>query len=180
MKTIITTLLLLITLIGKSQNYPKINIWTLEKDTVYAGDSLWLGVKVVPPSVPTNTYSLFQIQLPNFDIIWSGNYQTILNCPTYTYNVKDILYKKYITIPTFATLGNNKIYASGGSSKAIYIKSKQVATSIEELTKNDIVSVKYYDIYGKEKPSYNEGLTIVITTYSNGYQIKQKVILSLQ
>jgi hypothetical protein len=180
MKTIITTLLLLITLIGKSQNYPKINIWTLEKDTVYAGDSLWLGVKVVPPSVPTNTYSLFQIQLPNYDIIWTGNYQTILTCPTYTYNVKDILYKKYITIPTFATLGNNKIYASGGSNKAIYIKSKQVATSIEELTKNDIVSVKYYDIYGKEKPSLSEGLTIMITTYSNGYQKKQKVILSLQ
>jgi len=174
MKTTITTLLLLITLIGKSQTYPKINIWTLEKDTVYAGDSLWLGVKVVPPSVPTNTYSLFQIQLPNYDIIWTGNYQTILTCPTYTYNVKDILYKKYITIPTFATLGNNKIYASGGSNKAIYIKSKQVATSIED------VSVKYYDIYGKEKPSLSEGLTIMITTYSNGYQKKQKVILSLQ
>lgn len=180
MKTIITTILLLITLISKSQTPLKINIWTLEKDTVYAGDSLWVGVKVAIPTVTTNTYSVFQIQLPNFDIIWSGSYQTILSCPTYTYNVSDILYKKYITIPTFATLGSNKIYASGGSNKTIYIKAKTITTSITELTKSDIVDVKYYDIYGKEKPSLSEGLSIMITTYSNGYQTKQKVILSPQ
>lgn len=178
MKTTITTILLLTALLSKSQTYVKLPIWELEKDTITVGDSLWVGFKIVPPSVPTNTLSSFQLQLPSFGNLWSGNYQT-LYANSYQFNATNTCYKKYLTIPLNATLGANKIYSSGGYSINVFIK-PNIVTSIVEHDKNNIVSVKYYDIYGKEKPSQSEGLTIVITTYSNGYQTKQKVILSLQ
>lgn len=178
MKTTITTLLLLITLISKSQNYVKLPIWELEKDTVTIGDSLYIGFKIVPPSVSTNTTASFQIQLPNFDYLWTGNYNTLYSLPTYTFNngATHTLYKKYLTIPLNATLGDNKIYSSGGYNVSIFIK-PQVVNSVNELSKNNIVSIKYYDIYGTEKAPNNESLYIKITTYSNGYLKKEKIII---
>lgn len=173
MKTTITILLLLITLISKSQNYPKLPIWELEKDTVNIGDSVYVGFKIVPPAITTNTYCAFQIQYPNFDIIWSGNYNNLYNLPTYQIG-SNTVYKMYLRIPSYASLGNNKIYSSGGYSIDIYIKDN--VTKLIEYSNNSVIDVKYYDIYGKEKPS-KEGLTIMITTYSNGYQKREKVII---
>lgn len=178
MKTTITTLLLLITLISKSQTAVKLPIWQLEKDTVTVGDSLWIGFKIVPPSVPTNTLAVFQLQLPNFGYIWQGNYNTLYSNP-YQFNATNTCYKKYLTIPLNATLGANKIYSSGGYSVNIFIK-PQITTNVNNYSKNEVVDIKYYDIYGNEKALNNESLYIKITTYSNGYQTKQKVILSLQ
>lgn len=178
MKTAITTILLLTALLSKSQTYTKLPIWDIEKDTVTVGDSLYIGFKIVPPSVPTNTLAAFQLQLPSFGYLWSGNYQTLYSLPTYTYNTTT-LYKKYLTIPLNATLGANKIYSSGGYSVDVFIK-PNIVTSINNYDKNYVISVKYYDIYGNEKALSNESLYIKITTYSNGYQTKQKVILSLQ
>lgn len=49
---------------------------------------------------------------------------------------------------------------------------------ISEYDKNaEVIKTEYYDIYGKEKPSTSEGLTIKVTTYSNGYLKKEKVII---
>lgn len=73
--------------------------------------------------------------------------------------------------------GNARIYsnATPGGYKSFYIKSNDVG--VTEYEKPLIVSIKYYDIYGKEKTSNYEGLSVKITTFSNGYQKAEKVII---
>lgn len=70
--------------------------------------------------------------------------------------------------------GNARIYSNASPYAPFYIRS---TVGMQEYSKHDVVSVQYYDIYGKEKPSHNEGLTIRITTYSNGYQKADKIII---
>lgn len=73
--------------------------------------------------------------------------------------------------------GNARIYsnATPGNYKPFYIN--PVSVGISEYDKNaTITNVQYFDIYGKEKPSITEGLNIKLTTYSNGYISKNKII----
>lgn len=76
--------------------------------------------------------------------------------------------------------GNARIYSNAtiGGYKPFYIKQNDVKV-IEYDKNSSIVDVKYYDIYGKEKPSTGEGLTIKITTFSNGYVKREKIISPL-
>jgi hypothetical protein len=86
-------------------------------------------------------------------------------------------YKRKVKILPIMGNGDARIYSNAtiGGYKSFYIKLPN-PVGIKELYKSDIVNIKYYDILGNEKPSHSEGLSIVITTYSNGYQKKEKII----
>jgi hypothetical protein len=85
-------------------------------------------------------------------------------------------YKHKVKILPIMGNGDARIYSNStiGGYKSFYIKLPN-PVGIKELSKSDIVNIKYYDILGNEKPSHSEGLSIVITTYSNGYQKKEKI-----
>lgn len=102
--------------------------------------------------------------------VYYGNLATYPECGV------DTIYIKVKILPSMGT-GNARIYSNStpGGYKSFYIRLNDVG--INELNKQENISdIKYYDIYGKEKPSQNEGLTIRITTYPNGYQKKEKII----
>jgi len=158
----ITTLLLLIALIGKSQTLSNVTVYSVIPDTVQVGDSITIKFKVHYPYT-----NMFKIQL------WTSTYlQDCLNdYAGFWYADTSIVKVKILPI-----MGNGKarIYSNYSPYKSFYISS---TVGIEELNKYNIVNVKYYDIYGKEKPLQNERLSIKITTYSNGYQKSEKIIL---
>ena len=80
-------------------------------------------------------------------------------------------------MPSMGT-GNARIYSNVGPYKPFYIRS---TVGVQELSNSEVVSIQYYNIYGKEK-SLTEArdLTIKITTFSNGYAKKEKIIIPLQ
>jgi hypothetical protein len=111
--------------------------------------------------------------------LWTSTYLQdcmYLSSMMLTHNGNGTFIHKVKILPIMGS-GNARIYSNAtiGNYKSFYIRS---TVGIKEYDKSDIVNVKYYDIYGKEKPSNNEGLTIRITTYSNGYQKKEKIIQS--
>ncbi|MFO0323133.1 MAG: hypothetical protein ACK504_11985 [Bacteroidota bacterium] len=82
--------------------------------------------------------------------------------------------------------GNARIYSNNtvGGYKPFYIRIPKppvdttIITGIKENELNLIVkNIKYYDVYGRENTSNNEGLIIKITTFENGYIRKEKVII---
>jgi 3-deoxy-D-manno-octulosonate 8-phosphate phosphatase KdsC-like HAD superfamily phosphatase len=82
-----------------------------------------------------------------------------------------------VAITPIMGTGNARIYSNAtiGGYKPFCIRS---TVGVKELDKSEIVDVKYYDIYGKEKSlTEAKGLTIKITTFSNGYAKKEKVII---
>lgn len=158
MKNIIY-IFILIASIGKAQ-YAPINV-TSVTDTVMVGDTLHISYTY------TCSAAMAKIQL------WTTTYlQDCLftNCSSLTGS------HKVLIIPSMGT-GNARIYsnATPGGYKSFYIKSNDVG--VTEYEKPLIVSIKYYDIYGKEKTSNYEGLSVKITTFSNGYQKAEKVII---
>lgn len=161
MKTIITTLFLLITLVSKSQMLAYVTV-TSVTDTVIMNDSITIHFTTSYAQTGSN---MCKIQL------WTPIY--LQDCLyTHASNVKAIDSVKVKILPIMGT-GNARIYSNATSGyKSFYIKDNDV--SVKEYDKSQIVNVKYYDIYGKEKTSI-EGLTIRITTYSNGYQKREKI-----
>lgn len=165
MKTIITTILLLTALISKSQiNLDNLKIYSVSPDTVNVNDSITIKFRIYY----TGGSNFGRIQL------WTSTYlQDCFYKYAGFYTQDTAIYKVKIT-PNMGT-GNARLYSNYTNPyKSFYIKSNDV--SVNELSKYEIVSKQYYDIYGKEKPSI-EGLTIVITTYSNGYQKREKIII---
>ncbi len=169
MKTTITTLLLLITLIGKSQTQSDyINVINVT-DTLSTNDTLTI-VFTKSTNFGGNGMSVLQL--------WTSSYlQDCLNVFSGFLSLDSAnTYKHKVKITPIMGTGNGRIYSNAtvGNYKRFYIKP---AVSVNEYDVNSsVIDIKYYDIYGKEKPSYNEGLTIRITTYSNGYQKRDKVI----
>lgn len=168
MKTLI--LLIFIATLSYSQGGINTTIRNVT-DTVNVGDSLKINftytvgfsgtqVQIV---LITDTYSQDCIN-QNYNTLYSAN-------PKCYYDIDGTTYMKVLITPSIGT-GNLKVFSNMGY-KMSYIRS---SVGIKEYSKNNIVDVKYYDIYGKEKPSI-EGLTIRVTTYSNGYQNKEKVII---
>ena len=134
-------------------------------DTVNVGDSITINFT---KKLNQNGNSMSRLQL------WTSTYlqdcmyiSSMFLTDTNTIKVK---------ILPIMGVGNARIYSNAtiGGYYPFYIKSNDV--SVKEYTKEDITNVTFYDIYGKEKPSHNEGLTIKITTYSNGYQKREKII----
>lgn len=79
-----------------------------------------------------------------------------------------------IKITSLMGTGNARLYTNVGPYTSFYIRS---TVGVQEHCKSQTASVQYYDIYGKEKSlAETKDLTIKITTYSNGYQYKEKII----
>lgn len=164
MKKLTLILALITTLCNAQTDYIKVYSVT---DTVNVNDSI--TIKFTMHQNQTSN-GMSRIQL------WTSTY--LQDC-MYIYtlgNLVDTNSIKVKILPIMGT-GNARIYSNASPYYPFYIRS---TVGIQEYDKSDIVNVKYYDIYGKEKPSHNEGLTIRITTYSNGYQKKEKIIILQQ
>ena len=162
MKTLLTLLLLSTTLTNAQTDFIKVLSVT---DTVNVGDSITINFT---KKLNQNGNSMSRLQL------WTSTY--LQDC-MYIYSgfLTDTNTVKVAITPIMGT-GNARIYSNAtiGGYKPFYIRS---TVGIQEYSKSDVVNVKYYDIYGKEKSlTEAKDLTIKITTYSNGYQKKEKVI----
>lgn len=162
MKTLLT-ILALVSKVTYSQ-LAFVNV-TSVTDTVNVGDSISIHFTTAYNQTGSN---MCKIQL------WTSTY---LNDVLYTHisglhSVDSIKVKILSTMGT----GNARIYSNAtvGGYKPFYIKP---VVSVYEYDKNStITDIKYYDILGNEKAPNKESLCIKITTYSNGYQKKEKVI----
>lgn len=163
MKKILTILLLSATLTNAQTDYIKVLSVT---DTVNVNDSITIKFTM---KVNQAGNGMSRLQL------WTSSY--LQDC-MYVFSgfLTDTNIIKVKILPIMGT-GNARIYSNASPYYPFYIKSP---VGVQELTSQQIVTEQYFDIYGKEKPSYNEGLTIKITTYSNGYQKKEKVISELR
>jgi hypothetical protein len=168
MKKLITILALLTNFCNAQTQSDYINVINVT-DTLSTNDTLTI-VFTKSTNFGGNGMSVLQL--------WTSSYlQNCLNVFSGFLSLDSAnTYKHKVKITPIMGTGNGRIYSNAtvGNYKPFYIRS---TVSIKEYDKNEIVNVKYYDIYGKEKPSYNEGLTIRITTYSNGYQKRDKIIL---
>lgn len=165
----LTIILALLTTLCNAQNGDYINVINVT-DTLSTNDTLTI---VFTKTVNNGGSGMTKLQL------WTSTYlQDCLNIYS-SFLVLDSAntYKHKVKITPAMGVGNARIYSNAtvGGYKPFYIKQNDV--SVKELDKSQIVNIKYFDIYGKEKPSNNEGLTIRVTTYSNGYQYKDKIIL---
>jgi hypothetical protein len=168
MKKLITILALLTNLCNAQTQSDYINVINVT-DTLSTNDTLTI-VFTKSTNFGGNGMSVLQL--------WTSSYlQDCLNVFSGFLSLDSAnTYKHKVKITPIMGTGNGRIYSNKtiGNYKRFYIKP---AVSVNEYDVNSsVIDIKYYDIYGKEKPSYNEGLTIRITTYSNGYQKRDKVI----
>ena len=171
MKNLTIILALLTTLCNAQTDYIKVINVT---DTLSTNDTLTI-VFTKTPNNGGNGMSRLQLWTSTYlqDCMYVSSMMLQFDSAnTYKHKVK--------ILPNVGT-GDARIYSNAtiGGYKPFYIKSP---VSVKEYSKLDVVNVKYYDIYGKEKPSTDrsEGLTIKITTYSNGYQKSDKIIVPQQ
>lgn len=163
MKTLLT-ILALVSKVTYSQ-LAFVNV-TSVTDTVNVGDSISIHFTTSYNQTGSN---MCKIQL------WTSTY---LNDVLYTHisGLNSIDSIKVKITPEMGT-GNARIYSNAtvGGYKPFYIKP---VVSVYEYDKNSsITDIKYYDILGNEKAPNNESLYIKITTYSNGYQKCEKVMI---
>lgn len=163
MKKIIT--LLLISTIGYAQtDYIKVLSVT---DTVTTGDSIVIKFTKVNNN-GSNHMSRLQL--------WTSTY--LQDCMYISSSFLTDTNTIKVAITPSMGIGDARIYSNVGPYTPFYIKP---IVGMQEFSKREVVSVQHFDIYGKEKPSTDrsEDLTIRITTYSNGYQKKEKVLFEL-
>ena len=163
-----TIILALLTTLCNAQQTDYIKVLSVT-DTVNVGDSITI---VFTKTTNSGGNGMSRLQL------WTSTY------------LQDCMYKSSAFLTDTNTIkvkilpimgfGNARIYSNATPNYYYPFYIKQNDVSVIELTKYEITNITYYDIYGKEKPSHNEGLTIRITTYSNGYQKKDKIITLLQ
>ena len=173
MKKIILILVLIPTLLNAQSI--SLKIISITPEVANVGDSVKvcfkfnsvIGTPMATMTLQTSTYTstcLYEY--------W-GNLTTFPTC-----GIDTVFYKFKVT-PIMGT-GLAKIFAYGtvGGWKSFYINAP-ITTNVNDLTViSEVVKIEYYDIYGKEKPSINEGLTIRLTYYSNGYIKKDKISLN--
>lgn len=176
MKTILSILFLLSVCFVKGQSYALVTVRSVQ-DTVLQGDSLEIKFTYTlnPTSVGQN---YIQIDLLNSAVGYGQHCLDKLDYVVDTYPKDSNNWIKYkVKITPAMGYGVARIFANISQSTYFYIK-QTVFVGIEENYKNaEVIKTEYYDIYGKEKPSTSEGLTIKVTTYSNGYLKKEKVII---
>jgi len=139
-------------------------------DTVSVNDSITI---VFTRTINSSGNGMSRIQL------WTTSYlQDCLNVYSSFLSLDSAnTYKIKVKILPIMGFGIARLYSNAtiNNYKPFYIRNPN-PISVNEFIKNaHIIKVEYYDIYGKEKLS-NEGLVIRITTYSNGYQKKDKII----
>ena len=171
MKKITIALALISNLCNAQSDYVKVLSVT---DTVSVNDSITIKFK------REKNYSGSGMAVMQ---LWTSTYLQVC------YNIfgdflKDTNIVKIKILPIMGN-GNARIYSNNtvGGYKPFYIRIPKppvdttIITGIKENELNLIVkNIKYYDIYGKETQSNNEGLLIKITTYVNGDIKKEKII----
>jgi hypothetical protein len=172
MKKITIALALISNLCNAQSDYVKVLSVT---DTVSVNDSITIKFK------REKNYSGSGMAVMQ---LWTSTYlQVCYNIFGDFLNDTNIVKVKILPI-----MGNGKarIYSNNtvGGYKPFYIRiPKQpidttIITGIKENGLNLIVKdIKYYDVYGRENPSNNDGFIIKITTYVKGYIRKEKVTL---
>lgn len=174
MKTILSIVFLLSVIVSKGQGAANTQIRSIQ-DTVISGDSLEIRFTY---TVQPNNGFLVQIGLNNNTAPYSQD------CLHKNANIVNFFKKDAngwtvlkVKITPAMGVGNASVFTNISNSVYFYIK-QVIFAGINELDKNaTITKTEYFDIYGKEKPSTSEGLTIKVTTYSNGYQKKEKIII---
>lgn len=161
----LTIILALLNTLCNAQTLSNVTVYSVKPDTVNVNDSITIKFKVHYPYT-----NMFKIQL------WTSTYlQDCLNAYAGFWS-SDTSYVK-VKITTNMGIGDARIYSNYSPYKPFYIKQNDVG--LNEYNKSNIISIKYYDITGNEKTPEIGGLFIKITTYSNGYQKYDKIILSL-
>lgn len=173
MKKIILILALVPTLLNAQSISLKIT--SITPAVANVGDSVKVCFKfntIISSPMATMTLQTSVYTNTCLNTYW-GNLTTFPTCGL------DTVFYKFKVTPIMGT-GLAKIFAYGtvGGWKSFYINAP-ISTNIDNLTNDsEIIKTEYYDILGKEKPSINEGLTIRLTYYSNGYIKKDKISLN--
>lgn len=177
MKTILSILFLLSVCFVKGQNAAYTTVRSVQ-DTVITGDSLKINFTYTTTVVSETQIQIMLINNSNgySQLCINQNYNTIYTAQPICHNdIDGTIYFKVKITPAMG-YGKLRVYTTQGEMSTYIKQLSQVG--ISEYDKNtEIIKTEYYDIYGKEKPSNNEGLTIKVTTYSNGYQKKEKIIV---
>ena len=171
MKKLILIFLAFVSINVKAQLGTLANVEILTvTDTVSTGDTLVITWKY------HSTGSYFRATL------WTLSY----NQYAFNYDGASILhaqhdanyiYTEKIKITPAMGTGIGKVMSNmtpnGGN---FYIRT---SVGINELSKNqDITNIKYFDLLGKEKAPQDGELLIKVSTFSNGYQKAEKVIIT--
>lgn len=179
MKNKLLFLILISFSIAKSQTYPSINIWGVDKDTIEQGDTLTLFFKYdLPTQTPYTTAKL--TIFPNFgngnsDLIWQDSLQNLSLYPkdnNGVYSVKLLIKDSYQS-------GVARIYASNPITQYIEIFIKQkIATSIRQNKKDvEIVETFYVNLYGQKIEPINSIPIIKVDRYSDGAVISKQIVI---
>lgn len=165
--------------IAKSQTYPSINIWGVDKDTVEQCDTLTIFFKYdLPTQTPYTTAKL--TIFPNFgngnsDLIWQDSLQ---NLPLYpkdnngVYSVKLLIKDNY-------QFGIARIYASNIVTQYIEFFIKQKITTDIKQNKKDVAIIKtfYLNLYGQAIEPIKSMPIIMVNRYSDGTIISKQIVI---
>lgn len=166
--------------IAKSQTYPSINIWGVDKDTVEQGETLTLFFKYdLPTQTPYTTAKL--TIFPNFgngnsDLIWQDSLQ---NLSLYTKDNNGVYSVKLLIKDTYQS-GVARIYASNPVTQyaEVFIKQK-LSTSIRQNKKDvEIVETFYINLYGQIIEPINSTLIIKVDKYSDGTIYSKQIVMN--
>lgn len=165
--------------IAKSQTYPSINIWGVDKDTVEQGETLTLFFKYdLPTQTPYTTAKL--TIFPNFgngnsDLIWQDSLQ---NLPLYPKDSNGVYSVKLLIKDTYQS-GVARIYASNPVTPYIEIFIKQKLTTYVSQNKKDIAIIEtfYVNLYGQKTEPINSTPIIRVDKYSDGTIIYKQIVI---
>lgn len=165
--------------IAKSQTYPPINIWGVDKDTVEQGDTLTLYFKYdLPTQTPYTTAKL--TIFPNFgngnsDLIWQDSLQNLALYPKDNNGVYSV---KLLIKDTYQS-GVARIYASNPVTQYIEIFIKQKLTTFIKTDRNDvsIIETFYVNLYGQIIEPINSTPIIKVDKYSDGTIIYKQIVI---
>lgn len=175
MKTLLLSILIALSFDVKAQGQAPSTVH-YSTDTLNVGDSLKINFTytITPPSNNTIQIRLYNSSNGYNQYCLNQNYNSIYTGQPHCYNQGDgTIFFKVKIVPSMGE-GDLKIIGYTNFIYAYVRPASQVG--LKEYDPNSkIIDIKYYDIYGKEKPSFCEGLTIKVTQYSNGYIKKEKV-----
>lgn len=179
MKNKLLFIILLLFSIAKSQTYPSINIWGVDKDTIEQGDTLTIFFKYdLPTQTPYTTAKL--TIFPNFgngisDLIWQDSLQ---NLPLYPKDSNGVYSVKLLIKDNYQS-GIARIYASNIVTQYIEVFIKQNITTDIKQNKKDVAIIEtfYLNLYGQTIKPINSTPIIMVNRYSDGTMISKQIVI---
>lgn len=171
MKKLLLTLITAISFssYGQKDGLSIVNIWEVEKDTISAGETVYIGVKYERPAVPaiTDTAQIFlhNSTASKMPALWRNSWEVLEKVKKYGI---DSLTKIFITIPKDFPVGDAKIYGfNTGVNNVfkVYITKKPLGIPKHNATER-VKQILYYNSLGQQiqKPNeYTKGLVIEVT-----------------